>query len=120
MGDAWFTGVADELARCLVDARECAEKTEAFLDSVRTCDDVELQNRVLGALVAPAAVARALIELIDQPPELMLAAARLCRDTAREGAARLRAIGDELDTGETIAALDTTVESCGRLLDVAG
>jgi hypothetical protein len=120
MGEAWFTDVADELARCLVDARECAEASEAFLDSMRASGDAALRHRVLGALVAPTAVARALIELIDQPPELLLAAARLCHDTAQEGAARLRSIENELGADQAIAALEATAASCARLLEVAG
>lgn len=120
MGEAWFTGVADELARCLLDAENCAEACEALLESVRALPDPAVQRRVRDAVIAPAAVARVLIELIDHPPGLVLAAARLCGDSAGDAARRL----DELDGGGRAAeraagALRTCAESCGRLLDAA-
>jgi len=31
--DAWFTGLADELARCLVDAEICADACERLLEA---------------------------------------------------------------------------------------
>jgi len=119
MGDVWFTGVADELARCLVDAQHCAEVCEAFLESLRERGELERQRRVVDALVAPAAVARVLMDLIDHPPELVMAAARLCRDSARDAARQLEELGTA-DADGVIAALRTNAESCGRLLDVSG
>jgi hypothetical protein len=116
MGEAWFTGVADELARCLVDAQHCAEICESFLESLRQSGDVELQRRAVDALVGPAAVARVLMDLIDHPPELVMAAARLCRDSAREAARQLEELRRP-DADTVVAALRTNAESCGRLLD---
>ena len=113
MGDAWFTGYADELARCLVDARDCAEACEAYLSRL---DGPEGElRRAAHVLAAPAAVSRVLIDLIDQPPQLVLAAARLCRDLAATA-------GDKLDGGppEVVAALRAAAESAGALVDAAG
>jgi hypothetical protein len=119
MDEAWFTGFAEELAQCLLDAERCAAACEALLEQVQRGDDVELQKIVIDALVAPAAVARVLIELIEQPPNLVLAACRLCRDVAAQAAEQLAAIGTRLDTADAIAALRATAASCGKLLDVA-
>jgi hypothetical protein len=118
MGDAWFTGVADELARCLVDARHCAEECESFLESLRETDDLETQRRVVEALVAPAAVARVLIDLIDQPPELVMAATRLCRDAAESAIVQVEGIRGP-QAARVVEALRTAAESCGRLLDTS-
>jgi hypothetical protein len=60
-----------------------------------------------------------LIELIDQPPNLVLAACRLCREVASTAAEQLAPLGARLDTADTIAALRASAGSCGRLLDVA-
>jgi hypothetical protein len=116
MGEVWFTGVADELARCLVDAQHCAEVCEAFLESLRESADPERQRRAVDALVGPAAVARVLMDLIDQPPELVMAAARLCRDSSRDAARQLEELGD---ADGVIEALRTNADSCGRLLDAS-
>jgi hypothetical protein len=119
MDEAWFTGFAEELAQCLLDAERCAETCEALLETVRRRGDAELQKQVLDALVAPAAVARILIELIEHPPHLVLAACRLCRDSSFAAAEQLEALGARLDSGEAISALRTSAASCERLLDVA-
>jgi hypothetical protein len=113
MGEAWFTAYADELARCLVDARDCAETCEAYLERVRDESDGERLAEAVDVLAAPAAVARVLIDLIDQPPQLVLAAARLCREAATTAAA-------ELDAPEVVAALERVAESAGELLEAAG
>jgi hypothetical protein len=118
MDDAWFTGLADELAQCLLDAERCADACEALLEQVQSGADAALQQRVLDILVAPAAVARILIELIEHPPHLVLAACRLCRETAAAAAEQLEAF-TTLDSAEAIGALRTSAASCGRLLDVA-
>src|SRR5438067_4495038 len=86
-GEAWFTVCADELARCLVDARNCAEVCEAYLAALDGAGD-DLR-RAVDVLAAPAAVSRILIELIDQPPQSVLAAARLCRELATAAADEL-------------------------------
>jgi hypothetical protein len=112
MGEAWFTGYADELARCLVDAESCAETCEAHLAGLNGAEG-ELR-RAVDVLAAPAAVSRILIELIDQPPQLVLAAARLCRELATSAA-------DELDgPPEVVACLRTVSESAGDLIEAAG
>lgn len=114
MADAWFTQVPDELARCLVDAQSCAERCEAFLHALRERDDTALQRRAVACLVAPAAVARILVDLIDQPPQLVLAAARLCSEAAREAA---EALAGAESVAEVVASLRTAAESCEALLE---
>jgi hypothetical protein len=59
-----------------------------------------------------------LIELIEQPPNLVLAACRLCRDVASRAAEELSALGTRLDSPDTVAALRASAGSCERLLDV--
>jgi hypothetical protein len=119
MDEAWFTGLADELAQCLLDAERCADACEALLEQVQRGRDADLQQRVLDILVAPAAVARILIELIDHPPHLVLAACRLCRESASAAVEQLQALGWQLDSAGAIAALRASAASCGQLLDVA-
>jgi hypothetical protein len=80
---------------------------------------VELHTRVLEILVAPAAVARILIQLIDHPPHLVLAACRLCRESTSAAAEQLEALGAQLDSAEAIVALRASAGSCEQLLDVA-
>jgi hypothetical protein len=116
-GDAWFTDLADELARCLVDAERCATACEALLEQVRRSSDPELRAVVVEALIAPAAVARVLIELIDHPPRLVLAACRLCRDSAARGVERLEQLDSRIDSGDAITALRISAASCDRLLE---
>ena len=112
MVESWFTGYADELARCLVDARNCAEACEAYLDALDGADG-ELR-RAVDVLAAPAAVSRILIELIDQPPQLVIAAARMCRELAAAAA-------DELDgPAEVAAALRAVAASAADLVEAAG
>src|ERR1700704_3235781 len=119
MDEAWFTGFADELAQCLLDAERCADTCEGLLEQVQRGADAALQQRVLEILVAPAAVARILIELIEHPAHLVLAACRLCRESASAAADQLEALGARLDSAAAIAALRTSAGSCERLLDVA-
>jgi hypothetical protein len=114
MEETWYTGVADELARCLTDARICAEACEALLTRVQTADDAELKQRVVHAVVGPAAVSRVLIDLIDHPRQLVLAAATLCRDTANDAVAALAGVED---ARATVAALGACARSCGALVE---
>jgi hypothetical protein len=116
MEDAWFTEVADELARCLVDARKCAEAGERLLASPQLGAH---RKTAFDALVAPVAVSRVLIELIDYPPQLALAAARLLADTADAGAATLGVL-DGAEAAEAIAALRRAASSARELLEAAG
>ncbi|MHB8469751.1 MAG: hypothetical protein ACYDCH_08355 [Gaiellaceae bacterium] len=119
MGDAWFTGVAEELARFLVDARDCAAKCESLLDAVRAQEDTELQLRTFDVLIGPAAVARVLIDLIDEP-QLVLAAARLFFESSADALPELTLL-ERLESGSDAAAsLRQARESCRLLLDAAG
>jgi hypothetical protein len=105
MDDAWFTECADELARCLVDARRCAEACERFLATdAAGVDDVR-------ALAAPAAVSRVLIELLDHPPQLVLAAVRLCRELTATAAGEAHAPAD------VVTALRAAADSSAALLE---
>jgi hypothetical protein len=119
MDEAWYTGFAEELAQCLLDAARCAEACESLLEQGQQGDDAELQKILVDALVAPAAVARVLIELIDQAPSLVLAACRLCRDVASTAAEQLAARSTRLDSADTIAALRASARSCDHLLEIA-
>jgi hypothetical protein len=114
--ETWYTGVADELARCLTDARICAEACEALLARVQAADDAELKQRIVDAVVAPAAVSRVLIDLIDHPRQLVLAAATLCRDAANDAVTALTGL-DEATA--TVAALGACARSCGALVETA-
>jgi predicted RNA-binding Zn ribbon-like protein len=117
MEGAWFTDLADELARCLTDAEACADACEQLLEAVRESGDRELQRRAVGALVAPAAIARVLIELIDHPAQLVLAACRLCRESAAAAVEELEQLADRLDASDALRALRAAAESCDLLLD---
>jgi hypothetical protein len=117
MDDAWFTGLADELARCLVDAEICADACERLLESALHDGDGGLQEGLRNALVVPAAVARVLVELIEEPPQLVLAAARLCRDRSAVAIAQVEALAGRVDGDEALAALRASVDSCSRLLE---
>ena len=108
MDDAWFTECADELARCLFDARTCAEACERFLatDAARL-DDVR-------TLAPPAAVSRVLIELLDHPPQLVLAAVRLCLELTASAADDVGAPEDVLTALRAVAASSADLlEACG-------
>src|SRR4051812_13009525 len=100
---AWYTECADELARCLTDAETCAKACETLLERTSALDD-EARKRILNVVVGRAAVARVLNQLIDQPQQLVLAAARLCRDTSGDAVEALRRFPDEL-VGEACATL---------------
>jgi hypothetical protein len=113
MGDAWFIEVADELARCLVDARDCAEAGERLLASPELRSH---RKAVFDALVGPIAVSQVLSDLIDYPAQLTLTAARLLAETADAGAETLATL-DGLDAAEAVAALRRTAESSRRLLE---
>ena len=116
MEEAWFTQIADEFARCLTDARKCAEACEALLASVSALEDEELQRRVVDAVVGAAAVSRVLFELVDQPRPLVLAAARLCRESAEAAVPKLEALGASIDAAAAITALRAGARSCDALL----
>jgi hypothetical protein len=119
MDDAWFTGLADELAQCLLEAETCAEACEALLESVSAGGDGELQRLVVDAVIGPAAVARVLTDLIDQPPRLVLAACKLYYESTASGVEALEALGGRVDAADALAALRTSSASCLRLLDAA-
>ena len=112
MGDPWFATYADELSQCLLDARTCAEACEAYL--TRLGSDGEALRHAVDVLAAPAAVSRTLIELIDQPSQLVLAAARLCRDLSSAAAGALDG------PPEVVAALRGAADSASRLVAAAG
>ena len=79
----------EELERCIADARVCADMCEAYLGTLPQ-GSAELR-RAVDLLAAPAAVARTLDDLADQPLPLTLAAERLLHDLA--GAAAERVVG---------------------------
>jgi hypothetical protein len=118
MERAWFSGLADELACCVTDAQASAEACEALLESMREAADDDAR-RVIRVLVVPTAIARVLIELIDQPPELVLATCKLCRESAGEAVASLERLGGRIDASTAVLALRASAASCGRLIDAA-
>lgn len=120
MDDAWFTGLADELAQAIVDARACATACEELLEAARGRLGDGQEHALLAALVAPAAISRILVDLIDRPPMLVLAAARVCRETSQQALDDLRRLALPLDTDGAVEALEAVCASCGRLLEVAG
>jgi hypothetical protein len=121
MEDFWFTGLADELAQAVVDARTCATACEELLEAARDGGlGASREQALLAALVAPTAISRILIDLIDRPPMLVLAATRVCRETSLQAVAELERLGLPLDCGTAVAALRAAADSCGRLLEAAG
>jgi|SRR5690348_4982355 hypothetical protein len=120
MEGVWFSGLADELARCLSDAESCANACEALLESVTAAGNVEVQRAVAAALVAPAAISRVLIDLIDHPPQLVLAACRLCREASRSAVVELEALGRRVDASEALPALRAVADSCETLIAAVG
>ena len=120
MEETWYTGVANELARCLLDAESCAETCEALLESMRSSEDAELQQLVVVAVVGPAAVARVLIDLIDQPSRLVLAACRMSREMTASALDALGELDGRAEVVHAVAALRASAASCERLLEAAG
>ncbi|MEP6813378.1 MAG: hypothetical protein ABI990_10345 [Actinomycetota bacterium] len=116
MDDPWFTEIPDELARCLTDARNCADACEALLTEVASAPDDEPRQRVVDAVIGPAAVSRVLTELVDQPRPLALAAARLCHETAQEAVGKLERLDGRLELRPAITALRACAESCENVL----
>lgn len=101
----------EELERCIADARVCADMCEAYLGSLPQ-GSAELR-RAVDLLAAPAAVARTLDDLADQPLPLTLAAARLLHDLAGAAAERV-------DGRPALAqALRAVAESSVRLVRAA-
>jgi hypothetical protein len=121
MNEAWYTGVPDELARCLTDASTCADACESLLETAADSPDADLRRRLGEAVMVTAAVARVLPDLVDQR-SLVLAAATVCRDAAGVALERLEALGAE--ALGTLPGLDRAVEalraclaSCDQLLE---
>ena len=115
--ETWFSGLADALAQALVDARACAAACERLLESGRETLAPPQQQRLLRAIVPPAAISGILVDLADRPPVLVLAAARLCRETSLAALEQLTSLKVPLDCTTVAFALRRSGESCGRLLD---
>lgn len=118
MSETWFSGVAGELARCLLDAERAADVAEELLRSLHAREDGALLERVVDAVAAPAAVARVLGDLIDEPPQVVLACVRLLRETAGAGADALDAIAG-LEATTAVVALRSCAASSHELLEAA-
>jgi hypothetical protein len=117
MEEEWFSSLADEVSQALADARASATECEDLLGASRDGLGSGERQRLLAALVAPAAISHLMIDLIDRPPPLLLAAAGICRETSLHALAELEALELPLDTRSAEAALRRAAESCGRLLD---
>jgi hypothetical protein len=115
MDEQWFSEYAEELARCLDDARACAETCERLLATLDGHADPVLR-RAVAAVVPPVAVSRVLIDLIDRPAQL-LSAARLCADVADHAVESLEPLGDTR-TAAAVAALRTCAASCAALVEI--
>ena len=114
--EVWFSGLADALTRTLVDARACATACEELLESGRETLAVAQQQALLRTIVLPAAISRILVDLGDRPPPLLLAATRVCRETALTALEQLAILAPPLDCTAAAAALSRAADSCGRLL----
>jgi hypothetical protein len=115
--EAWFSGLADALTQALVDARACASACEELLESGRETLAAAQQQLLLRTIVLPAAISRILVDLGDRPPSLLLAAARICRETSLTAVEQLALLALPLDCTTATAALRRAADSCGRLLD---
>lgn len=115
--ETWFSGLADALAQALVDARACAAACERLLESGRETLAPTQQQRLLRAIVLPAAISGILVDFGDRPPVLVLAAARLCRETSLAALEQLALLKVPIDCTAVAFALRRSGESCGRLLD---
>ena len=118
-GEVWFSGLADELARALLDAGACASACEELLAASKDLPDRGERQRLLAAVVAPAAVCDIFVDLLDRPPPLVLAAARVCRDTSLTGVEQLESLQPPFEWAEAAAALERVADSCARLLEAA-
>jgi hypothetical protein len=115
MDEVWYSAVAEELARCLADAGRCADACEALLE--RSAEEQHaVRAQLTAALVAPAAVSRVLVDLIDHPRALVLAGATLCRDATAEAAAALTGM---TAAAAAVEALRACSASCDALLAAA-
>jgi hypothetical protein len=115
--EAWFSGLADALAQALVDARACSAACETLLGSGRGTLAPPQQHLLVRTLVLPAAISGGLVDLGDQPPLLVLAATRVCREASLTAVEQLALLALPLDCTAAAAALRQTADSCGRLLD---
>jgi len=114
--EAWFSDLADALAQALVDARACAAACEALLESGRETLAQAQQQDLLRTILLPAAISGVLVDLGDRPPVLVLAATRVCRETALTSVEQLTLLALPLDWSTAGAALHRVADSCGRLL----
>ena len=115
----WFSGLAGALAQALVDARSCASACEALLESGRAILAPAEQQRLLRTIVLPTAISGVLVDLGDRPPLLVVAAARVCRETSLTALEQLVLLAPPLDCTAAAAALSRVADSCERLLDAA-
>jgi hypothetical protein len=116
---AWFSGLADALAQAVVDARGSASACEELLESARTTLAPADRQRLIRTIVLPAAISGVLVDLADRPPALVLAAARVCRETSLTALEQLALHRPPLDYTTAAAALRRSSDSCGRLLAAA-
>jgi hypothetical protein len=118
-GEVWFSGLADELARALLDAGACAAACEELLEASTDLPDPGQRQRLLAAVVAPAAICGVFVDVLDRPPTLVLSAALVCHEASLAGLEQLEALRPQLEWAAAAAALARTAESCARLLEAA-
>ncbi|HZD87643.1 MAG TPA: hypothetical protein VE088_06525 [Gaiellaceae bacterium] len=119
MDEAWFSGLADELGQAIVDAGECAGACERLLETAHGRLDREREYALFAAIVAPTSISRILVDLIDRPPGIVLAAAHVCRETSLQAVVEVERLALPLETGAAIGALVAVAESCRCLLESA-
>ena len=115
--EAWFSDLADALAQAFVDARACSAACETLLESGRETLSPTEQHRLVRTMVLPTAISGVLVDLGDRPPLLVLAAARVCRETSLTALEQLELLSLPLDCTTAVAALRRVADSCGGLLD---
>src|SRR5690348_246300 len=115
--ESWFSDLADALAQALVDARACASACEALLEAGRETLAQAQQQALLRTILLPAAISGVLVEIGDRPPVLVLAATRVCRETALTAVEQLALLSLPLDWSSAATALRRAADSCDRLLE---
>ena len=116
MDESWFSEYAEELGRCVADALRSAETCEQLLESLDAETDPGLRSTVGRAVIAPTAVSRVLVDLIDRHPALVLGVVRLCADTSLDAVELLEQLRDGR-TVDAASALRACAASCAALIE---
>ena len=101
----------------------CQKVSEAEAMVYGGVKDVLVTNEIVGRqklrrLMALAGSARIGV-CVDDPAQIVLAAARLCRESALRAVLELEPLDGGIDVSAALSALRAAAESCARLLDAA-